>query len=245
MKMVEIKWPVEDFKKLSEQISLAATVLGKGQVEAVKWAAGNVCASLSASTRVSPKIRRVVPNPHPNAKTDGRRAKWGVMKYKRYTSELYFEPIYRTGEYGKVRFKDKKTLEWYTVDKASGKRVKETVNFSNDFGGSIPIGIMQSKKRNIGRSGLAKKAWQWAQAQVLSSSGSGTANLFGVPDIAEVRVSNSSSMVSFRVKSKLRYALDATLGGRKDVNTALLRAADSMRRKIDDKIKSSAGILLK
>ena len=39
---------------------------------------------------------------------------------------------------------------------------------SDDPANNLVPSIMTSKKRNIGRSGLAKKVWQWAQANVIN-----------------------------------------------------------------------------
>jgi hypothetical protein len=201
---------------------------GKTVPDSLSWAAGKLCTSLAAATRVSDTLRPVVENPDPRAKTDGRFSKFGVYKFKPDRSQ-YFVPIYRTGEYGKSRYIDEKTLRTVTI--VDGKRVFSYIETGT--GEFQAPGIMQSKKRNIGRSGLAKRVWQWAAAHAFSG---GVAVVDGMPDIAAVNLSAAGDTIELHIQNSLRYAAQAMAGGRQNVSGAAQRAADSLQHVMDGRI---------
>jgi hypothetical protein len=231
--MVSYELDKADVAAFRKQMKRMETELGKSVEASIKWAAITLMKSLAARTLVSKKLRPVVENPHPNAKTDGRRGKWGVMRYKRFgNGEQYFQPIYRTGEYGKTRFVDKKTFEWYTIDKATGKRVKESI--TSQEGGDVPLSIGKSKKRIIGRSGFSKRIWKWAQAHMYNSGNSG---IMGVPNIIGVTVIGKGNDRSLTIHNRSRYAVDALKGGSSAVSESMRAAAQSLEYKINEQLK--------
>lgn len=230
--MVSYELNQSDVAAFREQMKRMETELGKSVEQSIKWAAITLMKSLAARTLVSKKLRPVVENPHPDAKTDGRRAKWGVMRYKRFgNGEQYFQPIYRTGQYGHIRFKNKKTADWYTIERGTGRVVKklEQGNESHQI-----AGIMKSPKRNIGRSGMAKKAWRWAQAHMYNSGNSG---IMGVPNIIGVTVMGKGNNRSLTIHNRSRYAVDALKDGSSAVSEAMRAAAQSLEFKINEELK--------
>ncbi len=236
----------------NKAIESAMADLKKTPEQAAKWAAVNLCKSLSASCKVSAKLRPIIKNPLFKASVDGtwtkakakqarndmRRARFGVNRWKPFSGEQYFQPIYRTGEYGKYRFFEKNGL-WFRTKLGRGKAEWEKVEgIPDDPANNLVPSIMTSKKRNIGRSGLAKKVWQWAQANVING---GVGTVGGVPNIASVSLSHTADSTTIAIANNLRYADAAFVGGRKDADTALYRAADSMQYKIDQSlIKATA-----
>jgi hypothetical protein len=165
---------------------------------------------------------------------DMRRARFGVMKYKTFGRGQWFDPIYRTGMYGNVRFvgknghrmaKDLITHQWISVEEG----------VTRTLGGPSQT-FANHKKTKIGRSGLAKSVWKWAQVNTING---GRATLYGIPDIAFVNVHHTADTTSITIRNDLRYSYDAMQGGPKDSEEAVLRAAKSMQYLIDDKLRKA------
>ena len=247
--MVSYKLARADVAAFRNQMKRMETVLGKSVEQSIKWAAINLMKSLAARTLVSKKLRKIVKNPLYKAKSrkrvdqaearqirnDKRRAPWGVMRYERFgNGAQYFQPIYRTGEYGTIRFQNKKTAEWFTMEKGVG-RVKRDMETGTELW-QIE-GIAQSKKRVIGRSGMAKKAWRWAQAHMYNSGNSG---IMGVPNIIGVTVNGKGNDRSLTIHNRSRYAVDALNGGSSSVSEAMGAAARSLEDKINKELKKRA-----
>ena len=108
---LDIKFPQKDVNDLFAQIRRAENAIGKSASQSVAWAGALVCQSIAARTKVSPKLRPIVRNPDKRYKTDRRRAPFGVYVYKE--GKKTFKPIFRTGEYGKIRFYDKNSASWF------------------------------------------------------------------------------------------------------------------------------------
>lgn len=155
---VQFDFPQADVNRLFDAMKRSANELNKDNGSAMKQAVGYLVRSLSASTKISAKLRPIVKNPNKKWKTDRRIAPFGVMKYKK--GNQYFVPIYRTGEYGKLRFFDKKSASWF--DRRSGKW--EKIPSGQDIANPeiIVPGIMNDKRRKIGNRGLAKLTWKLA-----------------------------------------------------------------------------------
>lgn len=228
---ISIEFPREDLRAFQHQIERMQKELGMTLKKSVQWAGVKLCDSLSASTKVAPKLRKVVANPDARAKTDGRRAKFGVYRYVK--GRKVFTPIYRTGEYGKIRFTSKSTGERMFRDPTTGEvhRVTWDTGTQPD---QMP-GIAQSPKRKIGRSGLAKKVWRWAKARCING---GRCTLMGPNIKATVDWKDLTNNPTLVIDNKLRYAVQAFRGGRQDVSAAMIRAADGMRKLINDKVKA-------
>lgn len=226
--MIDIAIRPGDIDRFKAAIKSAETQLGKSADQALRWGAVNLMISLAAATRKSKTLRPIVKNPHPDAKTDMRRAKFGVNRWKPSTSEQYFQPIYRTGEYGKYRFFEKNGM-WFRTNPGRGKAKWEKLEGIPDSEESENIpSIKNSKKRVIGRSGLARKAWKWAQAHMIR--GGIGASLFGVPNLISVKVSSGGNLI--QIDNKIRYATTALSGGESRIAESCIRAAASMEKKI-------------
>lgn len=230
---IQIELNKQDFSKIAAQIQRAQTVLNIPLKQAVQMARYYIASSLAATTKVAAKLRKVVPNPDQKAKTDGRMAKFGVMKYDRNGNE-YFAPIYRTGEFGKIRFPNKKTAEWLVRDPVTGEVSKASMSTGTDEF-QVP-GIMQDKRRIIGRSGLAKKSWQWAQSRT------GEGNIFNVSSIA-VRWSGGEEDPTITIFNRLRYAGAAfKTEGEQTLDNVMERAHRKMQFEINRKIAREMGV---
>jgi hypothetical protein len=235
-------WQQADVDALYAQMQRAQTELGKSADKALADTGSYIGHALAAATRVAPKLRKVVKNPHPDAKTDGRRAKYGVYKFKtakdgdKYSvdSERVFVPIYRTGEFGKVRFKSKTTGEYLVREQDGTVRRQEITLGDTEF--STP-GIMESPKRRIGRSGLAKKSWQWTARHTLTG---GRGQVHDVPAAVEIQWARTGKVIMLRIINYLRYMEKALVGGRQSVDTTVQRATNKMRNAIDKRVAEIA-----
>jgi len=233
-----IEFPQADVDKLFAQIARAQSELGKGLRASITWAGKMLMSSLSAGTRKSPKLRKIVENPlfkeRPETKKDRRRARYGVMAYKK--GQEVFKPIYRTGEFGRIRFVDKKTAEVKYISSLTGK-----VHRAETFAQEGPLSIKNDKRRIIGRSGLAKKSWSIA-GTLLHRGGRVTA--FGVARASEVHWTGGDNNPTIVIWNNLKYIDKAIIGGLAGINGAFERAANNMEHKIgraiDDKLKVSA-----
>ena len=226
--MIDIAIRPGDIDRFKAAIKSAETQLGKSADQALRWGAVNLMISLAAATIKSKTLRPIVKNPHPDAKTDGRRAKYGVNRWHPMTSNQYFQPIYRTGEYGKYRF-FKKNGMWFKKPSRAGNNPWEKIEGIPDSGEYEKLpSIKNSKKRKIGRSGLARKAWKWAQAHMIRG-GTG-APLPGVPNLVSVKVSSGGNLI--QIDNRIRYATTALQGGESRIAESCIRAAASMEKKI-------------
>jgi len=228
---VSVDYPRVKVDKLFAQMQRAQKELGKGLKDSVKWSGILLMQSLAARTKVSKKLRPIVRNPNKRYKTDARRAPFGVFRYDK-TGKKYFKPIYRTGEYGRVRFLDKKTYEVKYINTLTG-----TVHRAEKYDQTPELSIKTDKRRKIGRSGLAKKTWQWATRNM----GGGMANIMRVPGIANIRWSGGTNNPTVKISNRIRYMVDALKGGYAAVNTAMENAARKMANRIDDRLAKKLG----
>jgi len=246
---VTLEFPAADRRALFSQIERAQREFGRSQKDAVKWAGGYLLRSLGASTAISPKLRPVVKNPlfkadskskadraaARAARNDMRRARYGVMMFKR-EGGTRFVPIYRTGEYGKIYFASKKTAETLVRDRVTGEVTR--VSMETGKGPEQTPGIMQSKKRIIGRRGLARESWKWA-GRHLGNGGTGT--LMQARNAIAVKWRGDKDSPSLTVTNSLRYIMAALKGKGAAVETAMQRAGDSMRHALDKKLVQKMG----
>lgn len=223
-----------DTARFAKLISRAQNELGKSPFDAVNWAGYFITRSMAAATKVAPKLRKIVKNPNPRAfnqkggkARDNRRAMYGVNKYDRSGVE-YFVPIYRTGEFGKIRFTSKKTAEWLVWNKITGEVHKQ--QWETGTGEFQIAGIMQSKKRIIGRSGLAKQAWKWAQSNTRKG---GSATIDGAKNAMQIKWSGKRFNPTLTLENNLRYAIDALKTGEAGVENVMSKAGDALANRID------------
>ena len=233
-KDVSIEFPKRDAAALVAQMQRAQRELGKGLRDVVSWAGTFVALSLAASTKTAPKLRPIIENPDKRYKTDHRRAPLGVMAPKGPQRTMQFKPIFRTGEFGKIRFFDKKTASWFRH--SPGDHHWEKMPSGPDTANpeiTVP-GIMTDKRRNIGRRGLVAKSWRFLGK--VSRRG-GSVSVFDVSRAAIASWSGGTENPTLRLDNELRYAADAfKTKGRQAVDSALLRASEKMRNQISDRV---------
>jgi hypothetical protein len=194
-----------------------------------------IAKSLSGATKIAPKLRPIVKNPDERYKTDARRAPLGVYRYDKNGARV-FRPIYRTGEYGKIRFFDRRSFSWF--QHAPGDNHWERLPSGPDVANpqAVAPGIMTDKRRVIGRRGLAKKVWTWAATNMTRG---GSASFFQVPDVARIAVSGGTHDPTIKINDNLRYATAAMRPGA--VDSVLGNAARNMAYNIDKAAQKVAG----
>ncbi|MCK9571388.1 hypothetical protein M0R72_20740 [Candidatus Pacearchaeota archaeon] len=240
--MIDIAIHPGDIDRFKAAIKSAETQLGKSGDQALRWGAVNLMISLAAATIKSKTLRPIVKNPLFKASADGkwtraqarqakgdtRRARFGVNRWHPQTSRQYFQPILRTGEFGKYRFFERNGM-WFRAKLGRGRAKWEKIEGipNSEESENIPS-IKNSKKRKIGRSGLARKAWKWAQAHMIR--GGIGAPLPGVPNLISVKVSSGGNLI--QIDNRIRYATTALQGGESRIAESCNRAAASMEKKI-------------
>lgn len=230
---VQIKFPHADAKRMFSQIERAQKELGKGLKESVQWGGILLMQSLAASMKISQKLRPIVKNPDKRYKTDARRAPFGVFRWDK-NGKKHFKPIFRTGEFGRVRFLDKHTAEVKYLNTLTGK-----VHRAYRFDQSPDMSIKSDKRRVIGRRGFAKKTWEWAKTNMKRG---GSATLMRVPNIASIKWTGGTINPTVTIRNRIRYMDKAMKGGDQYINTAMARASRSMEKRIDDQIKKKMGV---
>ena len=226
-----------DVSKLFAQIERSSNELGKSTKSSLQYGARLLCQSIGARTRQSKQRQRpIVRNPNPKAKTDGRMAKFGAKGYK--NGKDTFIPIYRTGEFGKFRFLDKKTMSWFDRSGGSGKWVK--ISSGPDVANPeiIVPGIKTDKRRKIPWRGLAKKSW--AKAKTMITRG-GTASVLGVNNLATVAIKSDGRDTSITITNRVRYATEALEGGSGAISAAFAAAASKMEHNLTKAIAKKMG----
>lgn len=227
--MVSASIPKADMDALVKQMERAEKVIGKSVRESVAWAGNYVAISLGAITKVSKKKRKVEQRSDNKWKTDARVGRWGTYKYK--NGVKYWVPIYRTGEYGRIYFKTKKTARMMTWDQRSGdvQPIEYTTGAKPED--DMP-GIMQSKKLIISRRGLAKRSWKFLQSKMRvggsisdTMSRTGTIGYVLWRDIGGVNP-------QLHIMNNLRYALVPVKGGESGLNSVVGKASRNMKREI-------------
>jgi hypothetical protein len=216
-----------DVTKWQQAVLRNSRELNKSMKSSLAWGMSKICESLGAQTPVAKKLRPVVENPDARYKADKRRARFGVMKY-RPTSEQYFVPIYRTGEFGTIRFQNKKTATWFVTDRTTGRTTRD---LETGTGSDQIPGIMQSKKRIIGRRKFAKESWRFLKIKTLAG---GSINIFSIPDMGSIKWTDGQTAI--HLKNKVRYMTKILLGGESAVSFAIAKAANAMTAIINKRV---------
>lgn len=227
---VNITFPREDMEAYREQMNRLVTLMGKEPKEAVRMAMIALLKALAASTRVAPKLRKVVKNKDPRAGKDRRVAVWGVEKYK--DGKPVFSPIYRGGEYGAK-------LKYISRSKVLAKVGDEWVPFQAGSGEFEIPGLMQHWKRKISHRGLAKATWGWS-AQRLFPTSVRYDGRKPVRQTYSVTQRGEGNGFSVTVSNDLDYITKALGGGRGPaVSSAMARAAVTLKNRIDMRLKGA------
>lgn len=240
---LSIEFPEADVDKIFDAMNQAQLLLGKSMPESIRWAGSLICQSLSASTRQSKKLRPVIQNPDKRWKTDRRRAPFGVMAYKtrhdRHGLPMgkyqRFVPIFRTGEFGNIRFYDKKSASWFERH-GPNRNTWQSVASGPDIANPeiIVPGIMTDRRRVIGRRGLAKRNWR-AIGRFLRRNGPVRAKgMFSTSG----RIQWTRERDGLRFVNELDYARDALNG---DETSAVDRAGNRMYKRISQMLEKKFG----
>ena len=227
----EIVFPKADTDRFFAAIERAQKELGMKLWNSLAWGGTYIARSLKAATKESRKLRPIVRNPNERYKTDHRIAPWGVNRY--YRGEKKFKPIFMTGEYGLVRFYDKKNSYWFDRSQGPGKWIR--IPAEDALGNKAKYSIEKDKRRIIGRRGLAKKSWMWA-ASAMYRGGSG--QVMDVPDVASINIDKSPTNPSITITNRLRHVSAAMKPGA--VEDAKDKAANKMVKNIELKLAKLA-----
>lgn len=228
--MVELTLDFDNTKLLAA-MNRYRKKFGKDEEDVVKFAAGQIARSLGGATRKSKTTRPVVKNPDERALTDRRRAFWGVWKFRGDRSQR-FVPIYKTGEFGLIRFDSKKTGEHLTRNRVTGKVRREQFDL-REFENAGGVGLRNNPKRKIGRSGLAKKTWAGVSRKARSG---GTVKAFDVSRSGSVGHERLVGGFEIRLSNHLRYARDAMNEGA--IRTVTEKAGNSMQSAMNRRVKA-------
>ena len=235
MVALSLEVPQADVDALNGYISQLQTECHMLPKDACRVGAIAVLKSLRPSTKIAAKLRPIVRNPDKRAGKDGRVATFGVYKWDDHDNK-YFQPILRTGEFGKIRFKSKTTAEWLVRDKLTGEVHRQ--QWETGAGEFQIAGIAQNWKRKIGNRGTAQDSWVWAM-QKLFNTGPATRNKEPTRTAVHVKKSQVDLFnYSVTIDNVLDYITAAMKGGgRLAVSTAMSRAANVMKGRIAQRLK--------
>jgi len=217
----------KDVADMERAMEAASRRLGKDMEQVQGQMAWYIARSLGASTKESPKMRKVEKNPDPRAGKDNRVALFGVYKFRRDGSQK-FVPIGRTGEFGKIRFVSKTTGESLTRDRITG----EVTRTRFDLHEAGMQNVNDSPHRKILRSGMAKRSW--TRMQRIAARG-GYVSEPGVGQISSVTV-NRGLRPSITIINRLRYIEQAMANGPASTDTVMARASSAMMGAIDSRV---------
>jgi hypothetical protein len=220
-------------------VDRAQKQLGKSALQSLQWGARLLCQSLGAQTKIEKmKLRPVVQNPDSRWKTDRRVAPFGVMGYRR--GKPVFIPIYRGGEFGKLRFYDRDSVSWYErADGRSEGKWKRIARGASVEPALVVPTIMDHPRRIVPRRGLAKKTWQAASTLV---GRGGNASAMGISRVASVSIRRGAVNPSVTIRNNLGYAETALKGGAASLNSAMAAATSKLFKRIEQEADKRLGI---
>lgn len=194
-------WRSEIGVPLKSALAVSMDVTGRTGEQACRHALILMARSASAITPQSKKLRKVVKNPDQRWKTDRRRAPFGVMVYRK--GKEVFNPIFRTGEYGNIRFFDRKSASWFEHFGADRNTWRKVASGEDPGNPDVVVpGINTDKRRKIGRRGLAKASWLWG----LSSLGArSNAKHKAIGGVTTVDVFKGAKVAGYIMTDRLRY----------------------------------------
>jgi len=222
-----------EVKALFDAIKRSSKETGRSMRSSLAWGGNKLTGSLGAQTIRGKKLRKVIRNPHERGQTDGRRANFGVMKLFQDRDDKFI-PIFRTGKFGDIRFKNKKTATWFTVD-STGRVSRELSTGAGEF--QLP-GIMQSPRRKIGRSGFAAKSWRFLRQRMTTG---GSIFIDGKPNMGEVIWSGGKDDPTVTINNRVSYMPKALRGGTSAIGNAMAAATKGMVHQLDNKIRKKMG----
>jgi hypothetical protein len=223
-----------DVKALFDAINRSSKETSRSMRSSLTWGGLKLASSLGAQTIRGKKLRKVIKNPDKRSKTDGRRANFGVMKLFQDRGGKFI-PIFRTGQHGDIRFKNKKTATWFTVD-STGRVSRELATGAGEF---QLAGIMQSPRRKIGRRGFAAKSWKFLQQRMKTG---GSIFIDGKPNMGEVIWSGGKDDPTVTINNRVSYMPKALRGGTSAIGNAMSAATAGMVYQLDNKIRKKMGV---
>jgi hypothetical protein len=193
------------------------------------WGGRKIMQSLGARTpKGKQSKRKVVENPNPKWKQDARMARFGVMVHSQTKQpNPRFVPIAGTGEFGKIRFRSKKTGEMLVWDKSLGTVRKQEFELGKNPD-QIP-GLMEHRKRNIARRGFAKKSWRYLQMRM---GRGGYIVVDGIPRMGDVTWTNIKTDPTITINNRVTYIHKILQGGESAITNAMNAAASGMEAQI-------------
>ncbi len=210
---------------------------GRGLKSSLAWGGRKIMVSLGARTPIAKQNRKVIENPDKRWKSDNRRARFGVMAYSQTKQpNPRFVPIYRTGEFGKIRFVSKTTGEFLTRDKQTGKVYRTQVDLGKGPD-QIP-GVMQSPKRKIGRRKFGKKSWRMLTQRI---GRGGSVVIDGIPRMGDVTWTGGAADPTVTINNRVTYLHKILRGGTAAVGNAMEAAAQGMMHQMDKNIRTKMG----
>ena len=240
-----IEVPQADIAEMNKTFERYAAYYKGNIPKAVEKTCVQIIKALRANTKKSSKLRPIVKNPDKTHKTDLTMAPFGVYKYYGKKGK-YFSPIKGTGEYGKIRYIDKKTLVIMEWDKVTGKRVAITrTNEEMISAGAGSMILQNHPKRKIDRSGLAYSSWGWMLGKLGKTTATNQPEISGSTSVDKYFDSVISDKFSISMTDRLAYIRKALTGGRAPLSSAISRATNSMRedmREIGRRAKTGAGL---
>lgn len=196
-------WTKDVEVPLERVIGVSMDVTGRTGEDACRHALILMAQSASARTKQSKKLRPIVRNPSDKWKTDRRYAPWGVNIYK--DGQKTFLPIYRSGEFGKIRFFDKNSMSWFDRYGPKGNQWRKVASGPDQVNPEIAVpGIKSDKRRKIGRRGLAKSSWGWALPAIGGRSKGPQRAIQGVALVSTIK---SPMLNGYVLTNRLRYIL--------------------------------------
>jgi len=210
---------------------------GRTLGKSLEWGGRKICESLAKQTPQMKKglLRPVVENPDGRWKRDARRAPFGVMKLRQEKPPV-FVPIYRTGEYGKVKFFGLDNAMLLVRTSKTTWKMKPASEYSkhNQFA-MKSTSVMKNPKRKIPRGGLAKRSWR---NLMIMMGRSNFISVLGVPSLGIVRWTNISTNPTLTIINKVSY-MTKILKGSSAVSQAMDSAAKGMMYQIENNLQKA------
>jgi len=191
---------------------------------AVRIGTKSLTDTLSGQTRQSAKVRKIVKNPDPKK---ARLSPYGVMRYRK--GKEVFMPLARTGEYGRVRYVDRKTMRVKEWDRTTGE-VRYVTFTAKD---APELSMTKNKRRLIKRSGMAKKSWRYAYSSGSSGMNGSISRIVRHAVTVTRRFRGENPYV--KISNRLNYVREAFMGSPDQaVSAAFKGAAQSMMHKLNE-----------
>jgi len=240
-----LEFPQRDVARLMSAMNKAAMLLNKDARDVIAWAGAMVSRSLSASTRIAPKLRPIVKNPNADAGRDLRRAAYGMEAYRK--GKKVFVPLAGTQFIRRfqgvivdvvIRYRDKKTSQIIDWNRNTGeRRVWRGMPEGDEMSART---VMNDPRRVIRRRGLAQKAWR---GLVKFTRRGGRVAVGDVGRAAVARWAGGKANPELHLDNALKYAGAAfRTGDDWPVDGAVQRAARAMEHEINRRVAAKMGL---